>query len=68
MSHENTHGPSGDEQFGRSLSQGSIGSNFASWLSGRASPSASSNHRDSVESDHGFHDDIDDNEDYGLRR
>lgn len=68
MSNENAHGPSGDERYGRSMSQGSISSNLASWLSGRASPSASFNRRDSEASDHGFHDDIGDDEDYGLRR
>lgn len=64
MSNENTH----DERYGRSMSQGSIGSNLASWLSGRASPSTSVNRRESEASDYGFHGDIDDDEDYGLRR
>ncbi|CRG88547.1 Vacuolar amino acid transporter 1 [Talaromyces islandicus] len=63
MSNENT------ERYGRSLSQGSIGSNLASWLAGRVSPSTSFNRRDSETSDHAFPDDIDDDgEDYGLRR
>ncbi|KAH8702629.1 putative transporter [Talaromyces proteolyticus] len=58
MSNENSHGFSGDERYGRSLSQGSIESNLASWLSGRFSPSTSANYFNS----HDFRGEIDDDE------